>query len=91
MDSGPKRESKMWIIKPFSAGGEWRLRWWGSRQYACSGASEKLKISKVEILRNNTDFATKKKGMFGVPSYVVNNDYHQFIWGQQKLHFVKDL
>ena len=42
------------------------------------------------ILKDNTEFA-KKKGLFGVPSYVVNGDYDRFIWGQEKLDFVKDL
>eukprot|EP01084_Bolivina_argentea_P089607 161652_1 len=53
---------------------------------------KKAKSDKIikRILRNNTEFA-KEKGMFGVPSYVINGDYHRFIWGQEKLDFVKDL
>ena len=43
-----------------------------------------------KILRNNTEFA-KEKGMFGVPTYVLNQDYNRFIWGQEKLDMVKDL
>eukprot|EP01083_Nonionella_stella_P008739 25257_1 len=43
-----------------------------------------------QILKDNTEHA-KKHGMFGVPSYVVSNDYDRFIWGQDKLDIVKDL
>ena len=51
-------------------------------------ASNDKKIK--EILRKNTDFAISL-GMFGVPSFVVNKDYDRFLWGQDRIYFVKDL
>lgn len=41
-------------------------------------------------LKDNSSFAISK-GMFGVPSYVVNKDYDRFCWGQDRMYFVKDL
>lgn len=41
-------------------------------------------------LRDNTQWA-RDKGMFGVPSHVINGQYQRFIWGQDKLDMVKDL
>eukprot|EP01083_Nonionella_stella_P165860 552892_1 len=43
-----------------------------------------------QVLKDTTDFAIKK-GMFGVPTYVVNEDYDRFCWGQDRMYFVKDL
>ena len=43
-----------------------------------------------DALKRNTDFAIQK-GMFGVPTYVVNKDYDRFCWGQDRMCFVKDL
>jgi len=50
--------------------------------------TEDPKIKKV--LQENTSLAVSK-GMFGVPTYVVNGDYDRFVWGQDRLDFVKDL
>ena len=43
-----------------------------------------------QILKDNSSFAVKK-GMFGVPCYVVNGDYDRFCWGQDRMYFVKDM
>lgn len=43
-----------------------------------------------QVLRRNTDCAVSH-GFFGVPTYVVNNDYQRFIWGQNRLDWVKDM
>jgi len=41
-------------------------------------------------LKEFTQFAVDKK-FFGVPTFVVNDDYERFIWGQDKLEWVKDM
>ena len=41
-------------------------------------------------LKDNSEFAVKKK-MFGVPTYVVNQAYDRFCFGQDRMYFVKDL
>ena len=43
-----------------------------------------------KVLRANTELA-RTKGLFGVPTYVVNGDYERFVWGGHRVDFVKDL
>ena len=50
--------------------------------------TQDLKIKNV--LKENTALAIDK-GMFGVPSYVVNGHYSRFIFGQDKMDFVKEM
>ena len=43
-----------------------------------------------DTLKKNTSLAIDK-GMFGVPTYVVNQDYQRFVFGQEKMDFVKEM